>query len=172
MCTNPSLPLLQVTVAVVNIVSNVVTASDSDESSGDEIMLDQSENLLNILTDFEEQIERATESGQNIAPVVESNIIFTTTNVPPQTNRDISFAVTSSNNDGNEDGGFNDVDVGLKKDANSDKFEVRTSISLPASIFHESNSKYSALNLTLYIHLNSKDISFERCNCQGNATMR
>ena len=117
-------------------------AIHSDEASKDENVLqqsddDKSENLLDILTDFEEQIERATESGQNIDPVVESNIIFTVTNVPPQTNGDISFALTNSNNDHDEDGGFNDVDVNAK----ADEDEVRTSISLPASIFRESNSK-------------------------------
>ena len=136
----------QVTVAVVSIVNNVVMASNSDEASTDESVLDQSdddnaENLLDILTDFEEQIERATESGQDIAPVVENNIIFTVTNVPPQTSEDVSFSVTNGNNEDEEDGGFNDADVGLNKDTQPDEDKVRTSISLPASIFQESNSK-------------------------------
>ena len=92
--------------------------------------------------EFDEQLERTAGSRQNIAPVVESNIIFTTTNVPPQTSGDVSFAVTKSSNEDNEDNGFNDVDVGLHKDGQSNKDEVRTFISLPASIFRESNSKY------------------------------
>ena len=134
----------QVTVSVVNIVNNVVRAVDNDESPGGENMLDNaiSNNLMDILVNFERQIERAASSGKAIPPVVENNIIFTTTNVPPRTSA-LSFAMTDGNSDESEENnGFNNKTVGLDNSIQPKDNDVRTSISLPAIIFQESNSKW------------------------------
>ena len=103
---------------------------------------DISDNLLDILEDLEEQIELITSSGKNIDAVIQDNIIFTTTNVSPQTTSELGFALTNDNSDDtNEDNGFSDVNVGLKNDTQPNENDVRTSISLPVTIFQESNSK-------------------------------
>ena len=117
---------LQVTVAVVGIVDNLVnvTTKQSIELTA----------IVDILEAFETQITKSTEQGGNIS-VVEPNIVLKTTTIKPNKERktSLSFAVRSTSNDKQ----FQEGDLIQLDNDNVTKHEkkTRTSISFPAALF-------------------------------------
>ena len=126
--------LLQVTKQVVGILNNVVDLAVTDTSGDNEMPSESTDSFLNILMDFEEQIKHATDSGENIDPVVETNVVFTSVPVSPDT--ELRLVITHDKTENTEDE-FSEGHVKLNQDVPTD--DVRTSITLPVSLFHDAN---------------------------------
>ncbi len=118
---------------VVGIVNNVVTTTEKQAETSP----DDAPHLNDILEAFEEQVIRIADSGENFEPIIESNVALSSTTKESATegraSLGLNFAVLM---DGGNDKAFTSDSI-LIYENKSDIYgvEVRSSISLPASIF-------------------------------------
>lgn len=123
---------IQVTVAVIESVDNLVVLTEkTEENQVDET---SAADYHDIALGIEQQVSRATASGQNIT-AVEPNIAVTITTIKPNQPQGISMAVRSTN-----EANFQEGDVKIYSDPDDLPEERRTAVILPSVIFNTTNN--------------------------------
>ncbi|XP_072050044.1 uncharacterized protein [Amphiura filiformis] len=138
----------EVTIAVVEVVNNIVTLitgnEEEDEETGDDTDTGQ---LIEILRAIEDQVERSTANGQSFNTTA-PNIAIVTTTVDPTQNNPITFVVLNNEESDSE---FREEDIqtygsrdGIPQEA------ARTSISLPSALFNASGN--GTIGVSFVVH--------------------
>ncbi|XP_072022992.1 uncharacterized protein [Amphiura filiformis] len=138
---------------VVAIVNNVVTTTNKHATTTPDELATKGPHLSNILIAFEEQITRIANTGQTFDPVIESNIALSSATKSSQGNATarLNFAVLSDNYKDNSDNTFTEENIKVYE-SNSEivGMEIRSSISLPASVFNVSRNDTIGVNFVAY----------------------
>ena len=131
--------LWQVLSDVIGIVNNVITSSENQVQNPD-VQEANAPHLQDILTTIEDQVTTFADTGMTFDPIVESNIVVTTTQLAENFTSSLSFAVfdTDKGDSGNK---FTVDNVKVYEDAKDVAGnQIRSSITLPASIFNTTNN--------------------------------